>query len=53
MSGADWFAVAMLAGALVLSMVLDWWQQRVRDSRIREYDRQAHDRLLRELERQP
>ena len=49
MSGADWFAVAVMAGALVATFVWDWLTSRRRH----DYDAASHRRLMGELERQP
>ena len=48
MSGADWLAVAIMAGALVATFVFDWLAAR----RHHDYDAASHRRLLNELERQ-
>jgi len=53
MSGADWLAVLILAGIVILSCCVDWWRTRRHQALQDLDDLQGHLRLMDEVRRQP
>lgn len=50
---SDTIAVVLLAGFVVATIAVDDWLRNRERRRLERHDRESHDRLMRELQRQP
>jgi hypothetical protein len=53
MSGVDWLAVALLAGAVIIDVAIDQLRERIARRRHDAYERDSHHRLMHEIRRLP
>jgi hypothetical protein len=52
-SGADYLAITLLAGFVIITLVVDWARERIARHRREGYEAEEHRQLMRELRRQP